>query len=260
MKRISLGLAAAIVVFTAGVLLAQGHTGHDHAKADLGGYCPVAYVEMHKAVKGDPQVSLDFAGHHYQFVNADAKKMFEADPNKYKVAYDGYCATAVSMGKKVESDPEIFDVRGGVTYLFSSEKAKEMYDAKPDEVIAKADDQWSTLEPAYGGHCPVAYIKMNKAVMGDPKLFVDRDGERLIFVNADAKKMFEADPDKYEVAYDGYCATAMSMGKLYPSDSTIFVVKDGKTYLFSSEKAKKMFETDPDKIVAKAGKEWAALD
>ncbi len=79
------------------------------------------------------------------FANADAKKMFEADPSKYSVAYDSYCATAMSMGKKLESDPTLFTVEKGVTYLFSSADAKKMFDANPGGVIKKADAQWAKL-------------------------------------------------------------------------------------------------------------------
>jgi YHS domain-containing protein len=61
------------------------------------------------------------------------------------VAYHGYCATAVAMGKKIPSDPEIFSVRDGVTYLFSSAKAKAMFDEDAAATIAKADRSWASL-------------------------------------------------------------------------------------------------------------------
>ena len=226
----------------------------------LGGYCPVAYVAMDMAVEGDPEISLDYDGEHYLFGNADAKKMFEADPSKYHVAYDGYCATAMSMGKKMESDPTLFTTEDGVTYLFSSADAKKMFGADPAGVADKADAQWAELNPAFGGYCPVAYVAMDMAVEGDPEISLDYGGEHYLFGNADAKKMFEADPSKYDVAYDGYCATAMSMGKMLESDPTIFMVEDGVTYLFSSADAKKMFDANPDGVVKKADAQWAKLN
>ena len=74
-----------------------------------------------------------------------AKEMFEAHPEKYDVAYDGYCATAVSMGKRFESDPTLFTVVDGTTYLFSSAKAKKMFDADPEKFVSMANDQWDQL-------------------------------------------------------------------------------------------------------------------
>jgi YHS domain-containing protein len=249
-------LSLILVCLAAGVAFA-GETGH---QAALDGYCPVAYVAMNKAVKGDPDIYMEYGGEHYVFANADAKKMFEADPSKYAVAYDGYCATAISMGKKLESDPTVFSVEDGETYLFSSADAKKMFDSKPDGIIEKADEQWALLNPAFGGHCPVAYVVMNKAVDGDPAISIDYDGKHYLFANGKAKEMFEADPSKYSVAYDGYCATAMAMGKELKSDPAIFSVEEGMTFLFSSTDAKKMFDGDPQSVVKKADAQWAKLN
>ncbi len=121
---------------------AEPPTAHEPA---LGGYCPVAYVVMKQAVKGDPKISVVHEGHRYLLANADAKKMFEADPSKYHVAYDGLCATAMAMGKQMPSDPKLFTISEGATYLFSTEDAKKMWDADPKVLAAKADVQWTTI-------------------------------------------------------------------------------------------------------------------
>ncbi len=252
MYKIILSAMALALVLTAGLVVA------DEATTEFDGYCPVAYVVMNKAVKGAPDISMDFAGKHYAFGNADAKKMFEADPSKYQVAYSGYCATAVGMGKKLDSDPTIFTVENGVTYLFSSADAKKMFNADAHKAIAVADKKWAEINPAYGGYCPVAYVAMNKAIPGSPEITAVRDGALILLANDQADKMFKADPAKYSVAYDGHCATAMAMGKKYPSDPTVFTVKDGVTYLFSSAKAKKMFDSDAAKIADKADEQWAS--
>ena len=256
MNRSTIGVTMFLIVLVIGGAFAE-----EAAQSPaLGGYCPVAYIAMNKAIKGDPNISLDYAGEHYVFANADAKKMFEAAPSKYSVAYDGYCATAMAMGKKLESDPTVFAVEEGVTYLFSTAEAKKMFDGKPEGTIKKADSQWAALNPARGGYCPVAYVAMNKAIKGDPKISLDYAGEHYVFANADAKKMFEAAPSKYSVAYDGYCATAMAMGKKLESDPAIFTVEGGVTYLFSTAEAKKMFDGNPEGTVKKADAQWAKLD
>lgn len=108
-------------------------------------YCPVAYGTMNKAVKGDAKFSSTYKGKTYFFAMADAKKMFDADPVKYLPKYDGYCATALAMGKKVESDPEIFSVYKGFTYLFSNKMAKEGFDKDPDNAIKEANKNLAVL-------------------------------------------------------------------------------------------------------------------
>jgi YHS domain-containing protein len=122
------------------------------AEAALGGYCPVAYSAMDKAVKGDPKFTSVHDGKTYHLTNAKAKKMFDKAPQDYTVAYDGWCATAMAHGKKKESDPTLFVVSNGTTYLFSSKKAKAMFNEDVSSTIAKADSNWQTLTMARKGH------------------------------------------------------------------------------------------------------------
>ncbi|MBI5836580.1 MAG: YHS domain-containing protein [Candidatus Eisenbacteria bacterium] len=139
MRRFLPILVLALVAFTS--VTAQAKS----ARAAYDGYCPVAYVEAGKAVKGDSKFTVRHEGHRIRFVSADAKKMFEANPAKYNVAYDGWCATAVAMGKKVKSDPTLFTVHNGTTYLFSNADAKKMFDVDADMTAKKADEQWASL-------------------------------------------------------------------------------------------------------------------
>jgi YHS domain-containing protein len=114
-------------------------------KVELDGYCPVAYLVMEESVKGDSKYSSTYEGETYYLANADAKKMFDSDPEKYLPKYDGYCATAVAMGKKMESDPEIFSVYNGATYLFSNQMAKDSFDKDPMMTIKNADKNFAAL-------------------------------------------------------------------------------------------------------------------
>lgn len=142
------------ILFT--VILAVGSTFSlnaqsaktQHTKKDvaLDQYCPVAYVAMDKAVKGSPKYVSTYHGKKYYLLNADAKKMFDAEPSKYLPKYDGLCATAVAMGQKMESDPGLFSVYEGATYLFSNKEAKEMFDKDPEATITMADKQFATFE------------------------------------------------------------------------------------------------------------------
>jgi YHS domain-containing protein len=111
----------------------------------LDGYCPVAYLAMEKSVEGDSKYSSTYDGKTYYLANADAKKMFDAEPEKYLPKYDGYCATAVAMGKKMESDPKLFSVYIGSTYLFSNKMAKESFDKDPKMTIKNADKNFAAL-------------------------------------------------------------------------------------------------------------------
>lgn len=105
-------------------------------------FCPVAYLAMDKAVKGDSKFTSTYKGKTYYFSSADAKKMFDAEPGKYLPKYDGLCATALAMGQKMESKPEIFSIHKDAIYLFSSAEAKAGFDKDPDATIVMADKNY----------------------------------------------------------------------------------------------------------------------
>lgn len=134
-----------VVVGLGAVLGVALWAGEGHTPA-LGGYCPVAYQAMGKAMKGNPQFASSFQGQTFLLANADAKKMFEAEPAKYVPAYNGYCATAMAQGKKLEANPKLFAVKNGRTFLFSSREAKAMFEKDPEGTIAQADAQWTKLQ------------------------------------------------------------------------------------------------------------------
>ncbi len=184
-------LTAGAVASVAGAAMAEEVEMGEPA---LHGYCPVAYVAMGQAVKGDPELLLEYRGHHYLFANADARRMFEADPAAYDVAYDGWCATAAAVNQRVESDPTLFVVRDGVTYLFSSAEARKMFEADP---AAHAYDV------VYGGLCATA-LSMGQEVQGDPGIFTVTDGKTFFFSSEDAKQAFDADPESIRAKADAH--------------------------------------------------------
>ena len=51
-------------------------------------------------------------------VKGNNQKLFEATPEKYLPQYEGYCALAVSYGKKISIDPQTFKITDGKLYLF----------------------------------------------------------------------------------------------------------------------------------------------
>ena len=82
MRRLIPVLAALLIAVSVSPSLAAKS---DKATAvALQGYCPVAYATMKVAMKGDARYSSVVKGHRYRFANADAKKMFDANPEKFQ--------------------------------------------------------------------------------------------------------------------------------------------------------------------------------
>lgn len=109
------------------------------------------------------------------------------------------------------------------------------------------------------GYDPVAYFTEGKAVKGDPKFTSSYGGATYEFESAENEAMFEKEPSKYAPQYGGYCAMAMTMGKLEDADPNFFLVHDGKLLVQRNEKAHMMFMKDPSGNHQKADQQWAKL-
>ncbi|MFB9265010.1 YHS domain-containing (seleno)protein [Bradyrhizobium erythrophlei] len=110
------------------------------------GYDPVAYFTDGRPVKGSAAFSLPFDEAVYYFANAEHQKMFAADPDRYAPQFSGYCTVGLSMGVKVEADPEAWVISDGKLYVFYSKKGPALFAKDPASMIAKADANWTTLK------------------------------------------------------------------------------------------------------------------
>lgn len=139
--------AFVLAILACGVLLqhAAGAEEKTAAKGEvaLHGYCPVAYFAMGRPIKGNPDLTVKYDGQIFRLANDKAYAMFEGDPAKFAPKYHGYCATALAMGKKMESDPKLFTVYDKELYLFSSSDAKAMFEKDQDGSVTKADKEWA---------------------------------------------------------------------------------------------------------------------
>ena len=110
----------------------------------------------------------------------------------------------------------------------------------------------------YGYHT-VAYFTQNKAVKGDKKISTQWRGADWFFSSAEHKAMFVADPEKYAPQYGGYCAYAMSDGRLVGIDEDAFTILDGKLYLNYSMSVMNEWRTNTDLFIKEADAEYPKL-
>ena len=130
-----------------GAMIFSAASFADGFKVGLGGYCPVGFVKAGKPVFGDPNFASEYKGTTYYNSSEGAKKMFDADPESFvgAIQYKGFCATGLAMGKKLESDPKIFERVNGKVYFFSSTEAQQMFAKNSKKYIADADKAWAKL-------------------------------------------------------------------------------------------------------------------
>ncbi len=131
-----------IAVLASLFITAMAHAG-DLA---LDGYCPVCYIAAGKAVKGEKQFSADQGKSTYYFVSAETRDMFKANPDKFLPQYEGYCVYGVANGKKLKSDPTVFAVVDGKTYLNYDKKIAEKFNEDQKGFIKKADEMWPKVK------------------------------------------------------------------------------------------------------------------
>ncbi|HPM32854.1 MAG TPA: YHS domain-containing (seleno)protein [Chryseolinea sp.] len=125
----------------------------DNTGTSIGGYDVVSYFNIGKAVKGNPENVYELEGVRYLFSSKENQKLFEANPQKYLPQYDGYCALAVSYGKKISIDPKTFKIIDGKLYLFfnglvrgKQVNSQDTWDKSEARLLQKADDLWPDVK------------------------------------------------------------------------------------------------------------------
>jgi len=108
------------------------------------GYDVVGYVNG-EALVGDPALSSEHAGGRYYFANEANKARFDENPARFAPAYGGWCAFAMSEGKRFDIDPRNFKIVDGRLLLFYDGVGGRTIDFwNQDETsrLQKADANW----------------------------------------------------------------------------------------------------------------------
>ena len=119
----------------------------------IGGYDLVSYFESGQALKGNESIKARLHGATYHFINKENQKLFEANSEKFLPQYEGYCALAISYGKKISIDPQTFKVTDGKLYLFfhgntggRKINSIETWNKNEDRLLKKADQLWPDVK------------------------------------------------------------------------------------------------------------------
>ena len=133
----------------------KGSPRHSHnllgESVGLVGYDPVSYFPEGggKAEKGLIGISHEYDGVIYRFGSEEHRALFIRNPEKFVPVYGGWCAWAVGeLGKRVDADPESFEIKNGKLYVFYRDRNLDthaLWLQKPDELISKADANWPAL-------------------------------------------------------------------------------------------------------------------
>lgn len=112
---------------------------------------------------------------------------------------------------------------------------------------------------ALDGHDAVAFFTQNKPVKGKAEIQSIYRGARYYFATAENKKMFDAEPAKYEPQFGGYCAYGVSKGGLYEVEVDAFQIVNGRLLMQYNKDARTEFNKDSQGRLKLADGHWPKL-
>ena len=113
----------------------------DYRGEVIGGFDPVAYFTMGEALQGSSDISTEYLGGTWLFVNQQHRELFLADPGAYIPQYGGYCSVSSSFDRHGGANPRTWQIVDGKLYLFYDKKTSEGWEVYYSSTRA-ADKKW----------------------------------------------------------------------------------------------------------------------
>lgn len=111
----------------------------------LHGFDPVSYRLGPIPQAGKPEHEFVREGLAWRFATESNRQAFINDPSSYIPAFDGYDATAISLGRAVEGDPLVFAYVNERIFFFRSHKTREIF-LDTSNVLQAAERHWTAVQ------------------------------------------------------------------------------------------------------------------
>jgi len=260
----------------------------DDKGVEINGYDPVAYFTLGKPTQGNEKFQSAYNGATYYFSSEENKVLFEADPKKYEVQFGGFCAYAVSQGHVSPIDPNFCYVQKddkGIDRLICqhNQKANDLWNKNAEGLLVDAYKYWPAVVKNGGKQIPikgvehfyinldedglanqgydvVAYHTDKKASRGNEKFTEWFHGAKYLFTSREHQELFRQSPRNYLPQYGGFCAYAMSLGKIRPVNPEIFSIENGRLMLQHTQEAYDLFYKDVDNNIMRADNNWPEVE
>jgi YHS domain-containing protein len=106
------------------------------------------------------------------------------------------------------------------------------------------------------GYDPVAFFTNNKPVKGDAQFQFTYDKAIYYFASQEHLDLFKADPEKYKPQFGGWCAYAVSLGRVAPIDVNTFSIANNRLVIQHNQRAVNGWNKDVPGNLALADKYW----
>jgi YHS domain-containing protein len=107
-----------------------------------------------------------------------------------------------------------------------------------------------------GGYDAVAFFTDNKPVKGDAHFQYKYDDAVYYFASQEHLDLFKGNPDKYKVQFGGWCAYAVSLGRVAPIDVNTFSIVDDRLVVQHNQRAVNGWNKDVAGNLLLADKYW----
>lgn len=98
-----------------------------------------------------------------------------------------------------------------------------------------------------------------QALEGKAEFAVMHEGVEYLFANATNMKAFQANPEKYEPTYGGWCARAMVVGQKVHINTKLFTVVGNRSFFFVNKRAKRYFDRNIQQNAKLADDNWKQI-
>ncbi len=123
---------------------------------------------------------------------------------------------------------------------------------KPVNAVADGDDARVMLK----GHDVVAYFTQGRHALGSSQFKSVYEGVTFRFASAEHKALFDANPQKYQPEYGGYCANGIAYGIPWGGDADTWRIIDGRLFINGGPGSKAAFELDLKRNIELADRYW----
>lgn len=106
------------------------------------------------------------------------------------------------------------------------------------------------------GYDAVAFFTDNKPVKGDAQFQFTYDKAIYYFASQEHLDLFKADPEKYKPQFGGWCAYAVSLGRVAPIDVNTFSIVNNRLVIQHNQRAVNGWNKDVQGNLALADKYW----
>jgi len=106
------------------------------------------------------------------------------------------------------------------------------------------------------GYDPVAFFTDNKPVKGDAKFQYSYEDAIYYFTSQEHLDLFKANPEKYKPQFGGWCAYAVSLGRVAPIDVNTFSIANDRLVIQQNARAVAGWNKDAQGNLALADKYW----